>query len=464
MVCSRGYNNGHRRAAVGVTVWMFRVASVGEARFAFVRRSARCRADLRSRCRGFQGGGEAYHGAATASPAGRPNVLLIVWDMVRVQSLSTYGSEAAASPVLTAMARQGVQFEYAFANSPWTLPSHASLFTGRHPGEHGADWLATLDGRWATSRRSCATPVTRPMRSLATTRMRAPYRPRTRLHRLPRVPSRHEAGAAVVGAGANAERSARSYFALSVGLKQAILGFDLTLRPVFGVSTACSRAIRLPTSRGTTSAKRRPYFAFLNVFDVHEADDLSRPPNAISYGAASRRERYERAIAHVDQQLGCCWTSLMRAATWTTPLVIVTSDHGEHFGENGVESGHGVSPYQATLQVPLVLRYPSRIPAGSRVAQQVELRDVAATVLTLPALRTTDAGSVSCPIPGPQGSAVPGDTILAEVSTRSGRPPTPNQFHALKALYTSEFSYIRRADGGGTVRVPDRSGRFPQPD
>jgi glucan phosphoethanolaminetransferase (alkaline phosphatase superfamily) len=76
---------------------------------------------------------------AQASP-GVPNVLLIVLDTVRAPSLSLYGYARPTTPQLERLAARGVVFQRAFSTSPWTLPSHASMFTGRYPHELSADW------------------------------------------------------------------------------------------------------------------------------------------------------------------------------------------------------------------------------------------------------------------------------------------------------------------------------------
>ena len=85
--------------------------------------------------------------ALPAPPRAAPNVLLIVWDTVRARNLSAYGYARPTTPNLERLAARGVRFAHAFATSPWTLPSHASLFTGRWPHELSAGWKSPLDSR-----------------------------------------------------------------------------------------------------------------------------------------------------------------------------------------------------------------------------------------------------------------------------------------------------------------------------
>ena len=91
-------------------------------------------------------------GAVGAGPAvpGAPNVLLIVLDTVRADRLSLYGYPRATSRTLEHLAERGIRFDEARATAPWTLPSHASLFTGRWPHELDVQWVTPLRGNFLT--------------------------------------------------------------------------------------------------------------------------------------------------------------------------------------------------------------------------------------------------------------------------------------------------------------------------
>ncbi len=79
-----------------------------------------------------------------------PNVLLIVMDTVRADRLSLYGYHRPTSPALEALAKGGIRFDEARATAPWTLPSHASMFTGRWPHELDASWRTPLGTKFPT--------------------------------------------------------------------------------------------------------------------------------------------------------------------------------------------------------------------------------------------------------------------------------------------------------------------------
>src|SRR6185436_14107597 len=79
-----------------------------------------------------------------------PNVLLIVLDTVRAANLSLYGYSRQTTPHLERFASGGALFTSAFSTAPWTLPSHASMLTGRWESELSADWMRPLDDRFTT--------------------------------------------------------------------------------------------------------------------------------------------------------------------------------------------------------------------------------------------------------------------------------------------------------------------------
>ena len=85
-----------------------------------------------------------------ASPPAAPNVLFIVLDNVRADSMSLYGHARPTTPRLAELARDGVRFDSARATASWTLPSHASMFTGQWPHRLSVDWMIGLDGTYPT--------------------------------------------------------------------------------------------------------------------------------------------------------------------------------------------------------------------------------------------------------------------------------------------------------------------------
>ncbi|MBI4589069.1 MAG: sulfatase [Candidatus Rokubacteria bacterium] len=391
-------------------------------------------------------------------PADAPNVLLIVLDTVRARNLSLYGYGRATTPRLEKFAKRGVLFDRAFATSPWTLPSHASMFTGRYPHEVSADWTRPLDATHPT---------------------------------LAELLSAHGYATAAFVANtiycsweSGLDRGFARYEDYRVSPGQIVLGSSLA-RTVLG-SAAGGKILRIARQHqrfGRKSAaqlnedflrwlphtERRPFFVFLNYFDAHDPY-LPPEPFATMFGPPrpardptllperrwtppemqAEMDAYDGAIAYLDHHLGRLLDGLEAAGVLASTLVIVTSDHGEEFGEHGT-MGHGNSLYLPSLHVPLLIVLPSRVPGGRIVPEPVTLRDLPATVvdlLRLPGRRPFPGQSLARHWDGTGGGAAP-DPALAEVNFAPGRPGWfPVSKGNMKSLLAGRDHYIRNGDGG----------------
>ncbi len=342
------------------------------------------------------------HALATlpAAASGAPNVLLVVWDAVRAQSLSLYGAPRPTSPDLQRLAAAGLVFDRAISTSPWTLPSHASLFTGHYADRLSAGWLTPLDGRDPT---------------------------------LAEVLDRH--GYATAGFVGNV-----FYTAAATGLDRGMAHYeDYGFRPGdFFLSAALGRFlaynrvrqglgyIQVPARKSAADIDaevlrwldRRPaghpFFAFLNVYDAHapylpprpydtlfvpRSERGAVPPGgdwkATPAGIREQHDLYDGAIAYVDAQLGRLLDGLRARHLLENTIVVVVADHGEEWAEHPRIFGHGNSLYIASLHVPLVVVAPGRVPAGVRVATPVTTRDVAATILDLAGIERSPLAGAS---------------------------------------------------------------------
>lgn len=83
-------------------------------------------------------------GCPTRKPTRPPNVVIIVLDTARADFFSAYGYPRQTTPNIDGLAAAGVRFDHAYSTSNWTVPSHASLLTGRYPSELGMDWESPL--------------------------------------------------------------------------------------------------------------------------------------------------------------------------------------------------------------------------------------------------------------------------------------------------------------------------------
>jgi arylsulfatase A-like enzyme len=396
------------------------------------------------------------------------NVLLLIWDTVRARNLSLYGYERPTTPGLEALARESVVFDRAIATAPYTLPSHASLFTGRWAHELSTDWRVPLN----------AEP-----RTLAEVLRGAGYR--------------------TAGFAAN-----RFYVTRAYGLNRGFIRFEevrhllsetirhsLAFR-LIATHDAVRRLFRFETDLGRPRAAmlygavtrwiaegkdNRPYFAFVNVMDGH-APFLPRAPYDTLFGwysastpseerqrlrymahenpaslpveEAKRLERaYDGAIAALDAMTTSFIDTLRQRGLLDRTMVIISADHGEEFGEQGV-FGHGNSLYFPSLHVPLIVWAPGRVPAGVRVPATVSLRDLPATILDLLQLRPDLPGRSLASLWRGDTALVNEAGALAEVRYDRSLPPSvPASAGGLKAFVTDSLQLIR--SGRGDERIFD---------
>ena len=403
---------------------------------------------------------------------GAPNVLLIILDTVRALNLSLYGYTRQTSPALERFARRGIVFDRAISAAPWTLPSHASLFTGRWPHELSADWRVPLDATYPTLAEVLA------QRGYAT--------------------AGFVANAYNAGEGSGLARGFTHYedFKTSVGtiLLGSALGRYLTgsswLRRVVGyydeigrkrASEVNAEVLHWITRR---NAGGRPFFAFVNYYDAHSPylppapfdtlfDKLRIPPNPLLVNDRPTTPSevlgdvaaYDESLAALDHALGLLLDELDRRGVLGNTIVIITADHGEEFGEHGLLE-HGNSLYIQALHVPLLVVFPGSVPRGVRISQPVTLRDLPATVLALAG--PVAAGSGSSPeLPGyslarfwkgrtttMSGSGA--DVLVSEVRYARGTPRWyPVSKGDMASLVDSTQHLIRSGDGATELYAID---------
>ncbi len=390
-------------------------------------------------------------------PAGRraPNVLLIVLDTVRAFNLELYGYGRATMPSLARFAAGGTTFDRAFSTAPWTLPSHASMFTGHWAHDVRADWLQPLE----------AGPPT-----IAEALGRAGY---------------YTAGISgntnYVSAEVGLARGFVTFedYVLSPGLLLRnsslvrVVSRNRTLKRFLGAEDALGRKGAADINRSATRfldhrPADRPFFLFLNYYDAHRpylppapydrmfvpdgTQPDPRPARTAQPGDSARVEKtdwavnaYDGGLAFLDSELGRLLADLERRGLLDSTIVIITSDHGEEFGEHGLFD-HGNSLYRQAMQVPLVVRYPARLPAGGRVATPVSLRDPPAAILDL-------AGILDAPaFPGQSlaltlGDTLPPDSLLGGVRRAIRQPEFYPAAQGNLAVITSDgLRYIRNLD------------------
>ncbi|MDX2122243.1 MAG: sulfatase [Gemmatimonadota bacterium] len=383
--------------------------------------------------------------------SGSPNVLLLVLDTVRAMSLSVYGYQRPTTPVLERLAARGVVFDRAISTAPWTRPSHASLFTGRWEHELTADHLVPLDGTYPTLAEQLAGVGYRTGGFVANLTHATPAAG------IARGFAHYEAHLVTPAQVAvSAWFPGRLYKMLPRGgpLPEARINY------VRKTADDINRAILAWVDR----SPGRPFFAFANYMDAHDpyrpqppfdtlfaepAYPALPPTRAGGPGLDRPREMrpYDQAIAYLDYEIGRLLDSLDARGLLANTVVIITSDHGEAFGEHGIY-GHGSTLYMPMLHVPLLLAGPGGWPAGKRVEEWVSLQALAPTVMELA------APEVRQPFPGPsltrfwRGDSIGAAPLLAGSRYAANNPAWyPTSKGTLHGLIAEGRLLVREADG-----------------
>lgn len=394
--------------------------------------------------------------AALVRPATRmPNVVFIVLDTVRAQSLSLYGYDRPTSPNLARLARQGVLFERAIATAPWTLPSHASMFTGRLPSEFAYGWREAV----VTEHPFLAEVLGQ--KGFATAGFVANTAYCSREYGLSRGFAHYEDFRTTPG---------QAFRYTSFG---DVAENKLHLIEHFGTHDNFGRKSAEQVNRDFTSwlrrQDRRPYFSFLNYYDAH---DPLLPPPEFGQGFASEtprgfmtpelaqqlspkgllelRDAYDASISYLDHHIGKLIDTLRDTTDFANTLVIITSDHGEQLGEHDLIS-HGNSLYRFLVHVPLLILWPGQIPSARVVSSPVSLKDLPATVMELAGLQDRPY------FPGKSLSrfwrkdlvkADPEPVAYSEVDISWDILKIPSVWGRYHSLVSAEHHYIVTPDGG----------------
>ncbi|HWW85955.1 MAG TPA: sulfatase, partial [Vicinamibacterales bacterium] len=315
------------------------------------------------------------------------NVLLVTIDTLRADHVGAYGSPKGLTPTVDEFAREGLRFERTYAHVPLTLPSHATIMTGKYPLHNGVRDNGTfrLAPRAAT---------------LASALESDGYRT-----------------AAFVGSFVLDAR-----FGLDSGFDSyddRMLGSGSELEPV----ERRAEQVLVPAyewiAGGSPDHGRGKWFVWVHLYDPHEPYDPPEPYRS-RYSAAP----YEGEVAYADASLGAFLNRLRTAGALDHTLVVIASDHGESLGEHG-ERTHGLFAYDATLRVPLIF-WAQGIIRPAVYPEMTRLVDVAPTILDLVG-KATLAGA-------------DGRSIRASVAGESTFEDQGSYFEALNASFARNWA------------------------
>jgi arylsulfatase A-like enzyme len=355
------------------------------------------------------------------------NLLLVSIDTLRADRLGAYGYRRGTSPRIDLLARKSLVFENAVSSAPWTLPSHTAMLTGVEPVKLGIE-----------------------------------------LH-TDRVPAEAVTLAEVLaGRGyATGAISTGAFVAPEYGFDQ---GFESFL-----YSLGWQDASELPGRVGAwlDANRGRRFFLFVHTFHVHDpyapaasaarlvdpgytgnlqsydipqivklnTGQLTLPPNEL----ARISSLYDAEILEIDGALGAILDRLAALGLDRKTVVIVTSDHGEEFGERGSYGLHAYSLYDELLRVPLLIHVPQG--KAGRVADPVGLVDIYPTALDLLGVRPP------APVDGQSVLAVPRpDRCLRAETTIPREAFLANAEAEYRRMESRQFRILERPrSSAGTV-------------
>ena len=358
----------------------------------------------------------------------KPNIVFILIDALRADHLPSYGYKIDTAPNIQRLTRQGVVFERVIAPSTWTKTSIASIMASCNPSRHGARGIKDV----------LPSQLTTIAEQLSTN------------------------GYRTVAVNTN------PWLAPKFGFKA---GFDIyrTL-PINSSGPISERSFSLAWAVNHKAmeflkecSQKEPVFLYLHYMDVH-APYRPRPPffsapalDVPGFGvlpndklefiyrikgldAPGVRERvielYDGEIRTVDAAVGKLLERLQKKGWLDNTIVVITSDHGEAFGEHGTVE-HGVNLYPEVYEVPLILLWPGHLPAGVRIGVQVRSIDIAPTLLGLAGL-TVPKSFDGEPLLPMEAGALEDRIAISAVGLNDGAPDSD-----YIAVVSREYLYVR---------------------
>jgi arylsulfatase A-like enzyme len=376
-----------------------------------------------------------------------PNVLLLILDTVRAASMSVYGFDRETTPYLSELATHGTVFDRAVAPAPWTLPSHASIFTGAYPGRLPLGFLQPYRGSERTIAEALGDAGYETVGFVGNHFYTGWDSGLGRgFHRFVdyrtsgiQVLKSSWIGSMAMVAGIIRARNARE-------VRAALKAAKIWVVPKPASDPRDAVALNDALLDWYDTKRPRPWFAFINYFDAH-GPYLPRMELTRRFRSAKPKlTGYHAEIYMIDAEIRRLMTELEQRGGLRNTIVIVTSDHGEHFGEHGF-NGHGNTLYNELLHVPLIVRFDGTVPAGRRVAAPVTLRDLAATIEDLTRLpRSGGRGFPGRSLAWAWSSAADsasGSAAVAELYHGPGATPqNPERRSIQVSLVDGEWHYI----------------------
>ncbi|NHN43620.1 sulfatase-like hydrolase/transferase [Halorubellus sp. JP-L1] len=351
------------------------------------------------------------------------NVLFVVLDTVRKDHLSVYDYDRPTTPALEEFANEAAVYEQAVSPAPWTLPVHASMFTGLYPSEHGA----SQENPYLEDATTLAESLSETHRS-ACYSSNAWITPYTHLtdgfddqdNFFEVMPGDFLSGPlAKVWKTMNDNDHLRAVADWLVSVGNMVHEYTAS-----GEGADSKTPEVIDKSKQFIAAAERDgenWFQFVNLMDAHlpyhppqeyadefapGVDSTAVCQNSKEYNSGARdidadefddlQGLYDAEIRHMDAQLDRLFSWMREEGVWEDTMVVVCADHGELFGEHDLY-GHEFCIYDPLVNVPCMVKHPDV--DAERHDEQFEMLDLYHTVLDhaggdAPGSLTADATAV----------------------------------------------------------------------
>lgn len=413
--------------------------------------------------------------ARNPAAPGAPDVLFVVMDTVRAQSSSTYGYARETTPNLTKIAAEGLKFSLASSPGTWSLPAHASLFTGTFPSVHQAHDETLKLGE--------------ELRTIAEVFRDAGYETRC----FSANPHISDTFGLTRGFDSCDEAWKRGD-----GARQFLFSYRVLDRLGLGGATDKGGDMvvgNLTTWMGQRPADAPPAFVFVNFLEAHFPFEQLPPEyrtafqdrpmgelrdaGQLAFGAQTgriltdeERERirqpildlYDGGVKYTDALVARVLDLWRARGNLDDTVVVVLADHGEVVGEHGA-FGHLSAVVEEDLRVPLVFRFPKRIPAGTVVDAPVSTAGVFATLADLAGVTAPDTVQVKSlmrTIPRTEACAGLADEALATCTADAEKAAREAGLPLIAERFEHHVLSGRFAEGQSNGKGPlvDPRGRY----
>jgi arylsulfatase A-like enzyme/Tfp pilus assembly protein PilF len=275
------------------------------------------------------------------------NIIIFTIDTLRADHLECYGYDQVKTPNINRLAEEGILFKYAITQAPLTLPSHSSIFTGTFPLYHGVRDNGSF------------------------------YLDENQITLAEVLKDNGYATAAFVAAFVLDSR-----WGLQQGFDHYYDNFDLTKYKTVSLDAVQRRGDEVLTEayKWLEDNHKQKFFCWIHLYDPHTPYEPPEPYKS-QYGG-KRFGMYDGEIAYVDQLIGEFQMFMEEQNLVDQTLVVFTGDHGESLGEHK-ESAHGFFIYDASVRVPLIIRFPGNRLSNTVLDNQVRSIDIMPTLLHL---------------------------------------------------------------------------------